>query len=172
MNHLILDMDETLISIDKFQNPVSRPYLKEFLAFCFQNFKSVSIWTSANREWFDIVNINIFIPILREYNFEFRFVWCSEKCTPRKAVSFNLLHIYTLYIKELCKVWDEYEDMTISNTIIIDDNKHSFQDNIENAINIKGWQLTANDIELIKVILLLKKLRYSLDVTKNEKLIE
>lgn len=169
MNHVILDMDETLISIDESHKPISRPYLKEFLVFCFKNFKSVSIWTSANKEWFDIVNINVFVPILDQY--KFRFVWCFEKCTPRKKISTNLLHTYIVYIKELIKVWEEYEDMTSLNTIIVDDNCYSFKNNIDNAIHIKAWKLIENDTELVTVLILLKKMIHSVDITKNKKIL-
>lgn len=169
MNHIILDMDDTLISMDTLGNPIPRPYLEHFIKFCFQNFKSVSIWTSASIDWFDIVNTIIFKPILDKYNFEFRFVWCFDKCTPRKRLTVNLLRTYTIYIKELSKVWGEYSDMNKLNTVIVDDNQFSFEENIDNAIHIKEWKLVENDTELIRLMILLKKLRYSSNMTTEDK---
>ena len=169
MNHIILDMDETLISRDSSENPVPRPYLEQFIIFCFWNFKSVSIWTSACRDWFEIVNTSIFKPILDKNNLSFRFVWCFNKCTPRKRLTLNFLRTYTIYIKELSKVWDEYNDMNKLNTLIVDDNHFSFEENIDNAIHIKSWNMDGIDMELIKLIILLKKLRFSSDIRKEEK---
>jgi hypothetical protein len=48
IEHIVLDLDGTLIGEDHI---CARPYLTEFLCFCFEHFESVNIWTAASQEW-------------------------------------------------------------------------------------------------------------------------
>ena len=52
--HLILDIDGTLIDDKGLLEP--RLYLKEFLKYAFDNFKTVSIWTAAHESWYKEVH--------------------------------------------------------------------------------------------------------------------
>jgi hydroxymethylpyrimidine pyrophosphatase-like HAD family hydrolase len=45
--HIVLDIDGTLISEDNYK--VVRPYLYEFLKYCFGNFKTVNIFTAMGK---------------------------------------------------------------------------------------------------------------------------
>lgn len=74
-NLLILDLDETLISFDI--SP--RPYLKDFLEFCFNNFKTVSIWTASNNFHFNFVYNKILKDLLPAEK-SFYFVWYRKHC--------------------------------------------------------------------------------------------
>jgi hypothetical protein len=146
MNHIILDMDGTLVGIVNNMKPISRPYLEDFLVFCFKNFKSVSIWTAANIEWFEVVNEKIFQPMLEKHNLNFRFVWDYNKCIRTRTINYYGFK----YIKNLEKVWNEYKDMNKDNTIIVDDNQISCMDNLENAIIIPSYnpEDKTEDLEL------------------------
>ena len=157
MNHIILDMDGTLVGIDNNMKPIIRPFLEEFLVFCFQNFKSVSVWTAANIEWFDVVNEKIFQPILDKYKLSFRFVWDYNKCTKMRNNTYE-----SRYIKQLEKVWDKFLDMNKDNTVIIDDNKITCMDNPENAIIIPSYdpEDKTEDLEL-------KLMKWKLKIVKN-----
>jgi len=148
MNHIILDMDGTLIGTDNLEKIIPRPYLEEFFLFCFKNFVSVSIWTAAKKEWYDEVNKEVFEPILVKHNLNFRFVWYKDKCTIRR----DLLICKKYYIKNLKKVWNTYTDMTNENTIIVDDNILSYVDNRGNAVEIKSFINEETDNELKNMI--------------------
>jgi len=50
--HLILDLDHTIVEgayINGEKTVLARPYLKQFILFVFNLFKTVSIWTAADR---------------------------------------------------------------------------------------------------------------------------
>lgn len=72
LKNIILDMDKTLIegyfSIKHDKMVIEeRPYLGQFLKFVFEHFDNVSIWTNANKEWFDYVYNTIlykYMPIV------------------------------------------------------------------------------------------------------------
>lgn len=163
MYHIVLDLDATLIASDKNSNPYPRPFLYSFLIFCFENFKSVSIWTAANKEWLEKVYNEIFQHLLRNNAYKFRFMWCNDMCekryeklifTPHFTNSYNIV-----YVKPLKKVWTYFLNMNKENTIIIDDNIYSSLDNLENSIEIKAWKYDESyDIELKIMMNNLRKL--------------
>ena len=163
MYHIILDLDGTLIASDKNNIPCPRPFLYTFLIFCFNNFKSVSIWTAANNQWLEKVYNEIFQPLLRNNAYKFRFMWYYDMCEKRYEKLIFTPHFTNsdnfIYVKSLKKVWNKYSDMNKKNTIIIDDNIYSSLDNLENSLEIKGWNFEDSyDIELKKMMNNLKKL--------------
>ena len=165
MYHIILDLDGTLISRDPKNNPRQRPFLYNFLVFCFENFKSVSIWTAANFQWLDIVMNDILNPFLRNYGYNFRFIWTYEMCDKRyEKLIFtpNYTNKYDyVYVKSLKKVWKKYLDMNEKNTIMVDDNIYSSLDNLENSFEIKSWDYDDYiDTELKKLMNSLRKLLF------------
>ncbi len=66
---------------------------------------------------------------------------------------------YNIYIKDLKKI-----EKDLSKVILLDDNITSFTLQEENGIPIKSWYGDINDIELFKLLPLLKKLSYCNDV--------
>ena len=163
--HLILDMDQTLIDADEKYNIYPRPYLKEFLNFCFEYFQSVSIWTVAGREWFDEVNTKILYP------WKFRFIWCGRH-TIKYSTSFtSIMNNSNNPIKKLQKVWRSFKDMNRENTFIVDDTPSTICKNPGNGIIIPKFSYT-NDQDNYLIMLKQyfiqnkdKKLRY---VDKNK----
>jgi TFIIF-interacting CTD phosphatase-like protein len=151
--HLILDMDQTLIDTDENYNIYKRPYLEEFLNFCFSYFESVSIWTASAKEWTD----QVFNKVLLNKNWKFRFVWC-EKCNYK--FNYNISSSRDIkVIKRLQKVWNEYKDMNYENTIIIDDNLSTIRKNINNSIHIPPYNYkdkTDNYLYLLQKYLIQK----------------
>ena len=153
--NIVLDMDNTLITHDKRGVIYSRPFLKDFLTYCFDHFDRVSIWTAANRDWFDYVYHHIFEPIMESRYMRFDFVFTREKCTFRTDP--HNLHLAT--IKPLKKVWSFREGYTRSNTLIVDDNPETFQDNFDNAIIIRPFVNPCTsyvDCELLHLISFLR----------------
>ena len=71
---------------------------------------------------------------------------------------------YNIYIKDLLKI-----DKDLSKIVILDDNITSFSLQTENGIPIKSWYGNKQDIELFKLIPLLKKLSNYKDVRKEIK---
>ena len=84
---LILDLDETLIYATeeklKYEPDFivgqyfvyKRPFLNEFLSFCFDNFE-VSLWTTATKNYAE----EILQKILNK-NQNLKFLWTLERCT-------------------------------------------------------------------------------------------
>lgn len=161
--HLILDMDQTLIDTDEKYNIFPRPYLKDFLNFCFEYFQSVSIWTVASKEWFNEVNAKILYP------WKFKFVWCGRHTI--KQPNYNSSFTATINnsdnpIKNLKKIWRSFKDMTRENTFIVDDTESTFSKNPGNGIIIPKFKYTniddnyLNKLREFFIINNGKKLRY------------
>lgn len=155
--NLILDMDNTLIYLE---NP--RPHLEYFLEECFKNFQNVSIWTAASKSWFNYINEIIFSPIIEKINkkedksYEFNFIFTSEKCTIKHSFE-SLSYFAEKRLRKLHRS-KNFPDYTIENTLIIDDNKTTFQCNYGNAIYITPfYSFMEKDEELIKLIKYLKE---------------
>ena len=144
--NLILDMDETLINYKMFP----RPYLEEFLTECFKIFSSLSIWTNANEEWFNMANNNIFKPLIDIINekeitlYKFHFVFTREKYKNKKL---RRLHNSKTF-----------KQFNINNMIIIDDTKENFTCNYGNGIQIIPFCNFYNDSELLKLLKYFKKI--------------
>ena len=130
---IILDMDNTLIS-----GYLKRPYLKEFMAFVFANFKHVAIWTAAEKSWLQLIYNRILEPLIPEGK-KFTFMWSRADCTitsvycPAKKI--NEMHTF----KELRYVFAAYNDFTAKNTFIVDDNLFTCSRNPNNALHIKPF---------------------------------
>ncbi len=154
--NIILDMDQTLIdgrlpgeNISLKTGVFNRPYLYDFLKFCFLNFEKVSIWTAASDKWFQHVNREVFNPIIQklndetEQNFAFDFVFTRDRCTHTWRHSEWHGHHIRVRLKRLRKLFrskDKYKDYTKHNTLVLDDDPRTFQDNYGNSIEIDDWQ--------------------------------
>jgi hypothetical protein len=143
--NLVLDMDQTLISgalhNDKPNIVYTRPYLKLFFANAFKQFERVSIWTSAERCWYDEVHMHVFQYVLPEGK-TFDFVWTREMCLQKQICIRSKTGMpidHTIYVKPLDKIYSINSSYSKYNTLIVDDNTYSYCDNIENAIPIKAF---------------------------------
>ena len=157
--NIILDMDGTLVSQPDI---IPRPFLAEFLKYCFRSFNSVSIWTAASREHFNFVNETIFKPILDEIKGEWGFVYTEERC----SVVYNLLDgFYTRpsVIKCLKKVWKR-PGYTKHNTLIVDDNPSTYCENYGNAIPIDTYTEQTGDNKLESLVGFLAELKTVFEV--------
>lgn len=152
--HLVLDLDETLISGTSLNTSVARPYLRPFLDFCFAEFGSVSVWTSASKEWLDL-NLKLHMQ-----GYPFRLTWSGERCSHQwdYEVSHHRDPVYRPY-KPLKKMWRLAESrdigMTPETTIIVDDDPFSGIKNRGNLIVAPPFSGSSEDkylLDLMKIL--------------------
>ena len=169
--NLILDMDQTLISGEIYKNKPNaisvRPYLKLFLKHAFEQFANVSLWTSAEKSWYDEVYNEILCKELPEGK-TFDFVWTRDKCLKKQICirsNMGMPMDVTIYVKQLDQVYSMYPAYSKHNTFIVDDNHHSYSDNIENAIPIKPFhhldEFCEEDDKLVKLSQYFRSLEFN-----------
>ncbi len=153
--NIILDMDKTLIEgyfSLKHQKVMieERPFLGQFLKFVFNHFENVSIWTNANKEWYDHVYNSVlykYIPDGKIFDFVFTFddgYVGKDNYGP----------------KDLNIIFDIYKTngYTKDNTFLVDDSDIHFNQNPQNCYLIKPFEIDLlnnshkHDIELLKII--------------------
>ncbi|XP_020572895.1 uncharacterized protein LOC110019537 isoform X2 [Phalaenopsis equestris] len=103
-----------------------RPFLDEFLAFCFERF-AVGVWSSRNKN--NIIGVINYV--MRDSKDRLLFCWDQSKCT---FTGFNTIENRhkPLVLKELMKLWDKEEadlpwekgEYSPSNTLLIDDSPY------------------------------------------------
>ena len=153
---LILDIDETLIFASEGEiddssdfrisnfNVWKRPFLDEFLRYCFSKF-SVAVWTTSTERFAVNIVDNILVP-----SQELEFLWTRERCTRR---SFPETQEFE-YIKDLGKVKRKGYDL--EQTLMVDNTPRKLMRNYGNLVRIDGFVGDQSDCEL-------ERLRYHLD---------
>ena len=159
MKLLILDLDETLIHATEnsltyeadleteLYHIYKRPYLDHFLAFCRENFE-VGIWTTAGREFANIVIENVFPK-----NYPLKFLWSFKHCT--RMYDPELMESY--YIKNLAKL--KRMGYRLEHMIMVDDTPKKLERNYGNLVRIKAWLGNPKDRELLRPINYLSDLK-------------
>jgi len=159
--NIILDMDETLITTllvknSFFGQPIARPFLKQFFEFIFEKFERVSIWTHANKEWYDIVYNKILKHVIPNGK-SFHFVRTRDDIYHyNDFIPPNIINKFLFSnIKPLQLIYNCYpNEYNEYNTYILDDNPSTYLMNKKNAIPIKPFNklFISNDIELIIIM--------------------
>jgi len=161
--NIILDLDETLIhsTLRRIKDPdfkiifpatqshrattyyvKKRPGLDKFLRYIFKNFKTVSVWTAATRDYAEQVIANIFTKKQRaQLKYFHSREHTQEGIKPLKLI-FNDNNAKNLKIQP-------------NNTIIIDDKKEVVYHNPGNGIIIPAWLGKKPDNYLSKLIIVL-----------------
>jgi hypothetical protein len=172
--HIILDVDGTLVDGDGY-NVWPRSHLKEFIAFCFDYFDSVSIWTAASSDWYHLVYQKVLKDMIPEGK-TFLFVFTGNRCvnvTDYDAIESGEFYPRTIAIKPLIKVWHKYKTLNRNNTLILDDTRTTYERNYGNAIPISTFVHgdETYDSELSKLIKWIKEEKFNqmLTVRKKEK---
>ena len=142
MLHIVLDIDNTLIthSIDPHcknkliaNSEISGAYYRtgliKFLDNCFDNFASVSLWSTSIAAW-----VSRFVNSLPDQmHNKFLFTWAGNKCTICDDIP----------IKSLKSMWNTNLardiGMTEHNTVIVDDNKCVCIHNPKNHLQITAY---------------------------------
>ena len=158
--NIILDIDGTLINDVPNENDelIPRPFLTEFLDYCFENFQNVSIWTAATSGWYIYVRSKFLIG----RNFDF--VHTRYNCTRIADPDPDTLHPEPILIKPLKKIWRK-TGYNRHNTLIIDDTPHTYQKNYGNAIHIPTFLGSKDDTCLQDIIELLDTLKIEFEET-------
>jgi hypothetical protein len=139
--NIVLDLDGTLINDTR-----ARPFLEDFLLFCFNNFSTVSIWTAANSAWSGYVYTNILEPILKNISFklfkpcQFSYFLTDVDCCSH-ILNGNPVPIKPLIV--LAQLANQKINFNASNTLIVDDIPITFVQNPANGIYLPPF--VAND---------------------------
>ena len=137
--NLILDLDGTLVDRDE-DGAIARPHLNEFLAYVFEKFDKVSIWTNANADWFEQINKEVLAAALPPGK-SFDFVWSRDQCVLEDVMTTsNPPFCFPVTRKPLSKVWKEFpETYNKKNTFIVDNTPETYDHNMENAVPVKSF---------------------------------
>jgi RNA polymerase II subunit A small phosphatase-like protein len=165
---LILDIDETLIHAESFPKEfedkikfdfkfkenekslyyvIKRPYLNEFLNYVFENFE-VAIWTAAGYEYAEEILKGIGID-----KKNLTFFYTQENCTIK--LDYESSQYYG--VKNLNKLKKKGYDL--DKILIVDDISKTAINNYGNLIKIKQFKDDSDDIELLKLISYLEKIK-------------
>lgn len=154
-NHLILDLDETLLHSDdmsaadvrRMGRPPDydlgdlrgyfRPHLREFLRYAFDNFASVGVWTAGTPDYAESIVSEVFdaqgLP-------RPAFVMNSRDCVARMENVGGQRYAKLKY-KPLNKVWRRGPLHRASNTLILDDRTDTAWENAENLMLIPSFSV-------------------------------
>lgn len=183
--HIILDIDQTLIdnmSITEYNNNKDklrkpdfikemmciwiRPHLKELIEFLDKNVKYISIWTNGSFSWLYYV-LN---TILSKYIDKKRFLLLlSIDYSIRKSIEINGMTSF-IPIKDIDEMIKRIQNNNISlyNTVLIDDNYYNCFHNKHNTIPIKKYY-ALEEVNRIrnKDLLFIKQIIEELKKSKN-----
>ncbi len=166
---LVLDLDETLIYATErnlerdFDFIVGqyfvykRPYLDEFLKFCFENVE-VAVWTSSTESYAAKIIENIF-----DFNYQISFFWSRERCT----LSFDEEERVNFYEKKILKVKKRGYDL--NSVIVVDDSPEKWRSSYGNLVRVKPFFGETDDDELEHLTIYLEKLKKIENIRKFEK---
>jgi hypothetical protein len=183
--HIILDIDQTLVdnmSIDEYNKNKDklrkpdfmkemmciwmRPHLKELIEFLDKNVKYISIWTNGSFSWLYYV----LTTILSKYISKKRFLLLlSIDYSIRKSIEINGI-TSLIPIKDIGEMIQRIKNNNISlyNTVLIDDNYYNCFYNKHNTIPIKKY-FSLEEVNGIrnKDLLFIKQIIMELKKSKN-----
>jgi len=158
--HIILDLDQTLISaeanedhdfekyikksksfdfedMDGYYIVFSRPGLQPFLDHIFENY-TVSVWTAASKDYAIFIIEKI---ILKNPKRKLNFIFFSYHC--------DLSHIHKKSSKDLTMLWDIYglDEFNKDNTVILDDYLEVYKTQPDNCLIAVPFEFTKENSE-------------------------
>jgi RNA polymerase II subunit A small phosphatase-like protein len=164
---LILDLDETLIyateeALERKADITvatyfvyKRPYLKEFLDFCFANF-DVAVWTTSTSDYAREI-------IDKCFNQDPIFIWSRERCT--HTYDAEMQEHY--YIKKMSKL--RRQGYKLESVIAVDDSANVWTNSYGNLVRVMRFEGDETDTELKRLLLYLGSLLDAADIRKIEK---
>ena len=187
--HIILDIDQTLVdnmSMNEYENNKNklrkpdfmketmciwmRPHLKEFIEFLDKNVKYISIWTNGSFSWLYYVLTTILSKYLPKKRF---LLLLSIEYSIKQEITNNGM-TSMIPIKNIGEMIKRFPNNNISlyNTVLIDDNYHNCIFNRNNTIPIKKYYAleemkgTRNN-DLVFIIQIIIELKKSKNVQKT-----
>ena len=172
--HIVLDLDHTLIFSTEAllsERPCDhviadfyiyiRPHLEEFFEFCFENYRTVNIWSHGDWKW---VRDNLIQILPKCYWNRLGFVHHQD----HHKVFGNT------WIKDMYQIWDDpyysQRGLAIWNTIIIDDIPENHVLHPLNLLRIFPYLGDREDHALHDVIQQLSQIRYLSDIRDHSTL--
>ena len=189
--HIILDIDQTLVdnmsmfeyesNKDKLRMPDfikesmciwTRPNLREFLDFLNKNIKYISIWTNGSFSWLYYVLTTILTKYLPKKRF---LLLLSVDYSIKQSIEMKGMTAI-IPIKNIGEMIKRFPNNNISlyNTVLIDDNYHNCIFNRNNTIPIKKYYALEEvkgirNNDLIFIIQIIMELKKSKNVQKTLK---
>lgn len=130
---------------------VTRPYLEEFLLFCFNYFKYVIVWSAGRKKYVDAIVNNIFKNLRKPH-----LVWSYDEIELDENEN-----IEKPITKLLNSEFNKKYNLDPNKIVVIDDNESTFSKNKKNAIFIPPFEpetpelsiqtLNENDTTLLKI---------------------
>jgi hypothetical protein len=110
-----------------------RPYYKEFLMFCFWYFKYVIIWSAGSKEYVYAMCDRLFKDLPAP-----DMILSREHCDSLDGDSLKSLPRLIQHLKR--------DDITLKNSVFIDDLTHNFRHNPDNGITIPEYRPERPDV--------------------------
>jgi len=142
---LVLDLDETLVHCrcdwyggegpereadhhicGSFQM-YERPGVRDFLTWCFENFRDVGVWTAGTLPYAQEV-----LPILCDMN-KFSFVWGRERCGSRRDMETHETH----WVKDIAKL--RKRGYSKHKILCVDDTPQNFYRSYGNFVHMPAY---------------------------------
>ncbi len=142
---------------------VTRPYLKEFLSFCFSYFPVVAVWSAGTKDYVHEVVKEIFQGGPQPH-----IIFTREDCVTRN----------TILEKPLSKMFPRVTGMGLNNTFFLDDRSNVYRETPNNGIEMPIYEpsnfqsaSSMGDIALLQLIAWLKRsdVAFSPDVRNLDK---
>lgn len=126
--------------IDNDMWSITRPHLYDFLAFCFDYFDNVIIWSAGLGAYVQAVVDKVFNPIGGTPYPEI--VWARDQCVFQNGILTKPLN------KLINDPLARNKGLTLENTLIIDDRVDNFIDNPSNGIQIPLYEPNPNPLAI------------------------
>lgn len=169
---LILDIDETLIHTEMLPKPLDkeygcdfsmdlddnyiyytfkRPHVEKFLNWALENWK-VAIFTTATADYVVEIMRNLSVDLSK-----FEFLYDRNYCNTK--YDFDGPHSGSRHwVKKLDRVRRSF-DFPLEKMLIVDDKPETASENYGNLIQIKPFYSDQNDVELLKLMSYLEKIK-------------
>ena len=139
---LVLDLDGTLIAQfpknhEERESILPRPHVKEFLSFCFANFR-VSVWTAASERWGRKVTRKLGM------HRKLHRLHCGARILRTRSTQYVVKELRTRF--------------GLRHTVIVDDNADTYALNQDSAVPISTFEGMDGDTELLEVRTKLERL--------------
>lgn len=114
-----------------------RPFVEEFIQYCFDNFKNVGFWSAGEKEYVERI-----VATICTNSFENKkpaFVWSRNDCIQHFSPKTYEKPLWKIYHDPIFNQMGFQED----NTFIVEDNPHSCIYNLKQSIIVPTYSVTS-----------------------------